>query len=553
MALGTWFKGQLLYVVVTLIGLLLVANIFLIYKNNQVIERNKQLQEEAERVKVNTLDIIRNLHLLDLGIRGYALVKNSKFIIEPIDTVSANKEKIFSDLKAALTDQGYPMEPVTVMKDSVDAYFKFIVYLKQLVDANQEEKFLYLVDQDRGYPIWLKYKTFSKEVNAFEDRISEKAQANYRIALRNSYWLQIVLFLITIPTLAYTAFYTRQTLKIEAALRQSEEDKNKILADQNQQLEAMVNERTREIQTQNEEISAQNEEITAHNEQLVLQQHEIEVQRNELEKQNAQLRTAQQIIEDQSKLIQSKNIELHTEVQRQTQDLKKTNLELIEQNGRLEQFAYIISHNLRAPLARLIGLADILDSAQSPAERDQIIQLMITSTHEFDHVIKDLSFILGIQKMSTKVLGEINFGELVKKIFTMLESEMDETEAELIKDFPEPFMIFSLPQYLESIVYNLISNAIKYRHPNRKPTIKIQAKREGEWTRIDISDNGLGINLKNHHDNLFGLYKRFHFHVEGKGLGLYLVRTQVEALGGRIAVESQVNDGTTFTIFLKNN
>lgn len=552
MALKAWLRGQLLYVVVALIGLLLVANILLIFRNSQVIEHNKKLQEEAEQIKVNTLDVIRNLHLLDLGLRGYALVKNSKLIVEPIDSVSAHKEIIFNNLETALASQGYPLQPLQEIKDSVNAYFGFVLYMKNLVDTNQQEKFLQLLDQDRGYAVWLKYKQFSDDINRFEDAISANAQANYEAALRNSYWLQIVLFFITMPTLVYTAFYTRKTIMISSALRQMEEEKSRMLADQNQQLELMVKQRTREIQTQNEEISAQNEEITAHNEQLVLQQHEIATQRNALAEQNDQLRRAQQIIEDQSKLISRKNQELATEVERQTEDLKRTNLELIEQNGRLEQFAYIISHNLRAPLARLVGLAGILNTARTVEEKDQIIQFMVTSTNEFDHVIKDLSYILGIQKLSTKVLGQINFGEVVDKVFTMLEMEVKETKSVLIKDYVEPFHIFSLPQYVESVVYNLLSNAIKYRHPERKPEIRIQARHEGEWTKIEITDNGLGIDLKNHHNNLFGLYKRFHFHVEGKGLGLYLVRTQVEALGGRIEVTSQVNDGTTFSIFLKN-
>ena len=552
MALKTWIKGQLLYVVVALIGLLLVANILLIFKNSQVIEHNKKLQEEAAQIKVNTLDVIRNLHLLDLGLRGYALVKNSKLIIEPVDSVSANKELIFHNLETALSSQGYPLQPLKEIRDSVNAYFAFVLYMKDLVDTHQQTKFLQLLDQDRGYAIWLKYKEFSEDINRFEDAISANAQANYEAALRNSYWLQIVLFFITLPTLAYTAFYTRKTIRISAALRELEEEKNRILASQNQQLELMVNERTREIQTQNEEISAQNEEITAHNEQLVLQQNEIEIQRNALEEQNAQLRKAQTIIEDQSKLISTKNQELATEVARQTDDLKRTNLELIEQNGRLEQFAYIISHNLRAPLARLVGLADILRSAQTSQEKDQIIQYMVTSTNEFDHVIKDLGYILGIQKLTSKVLAKVYLGEVVDKVLTMLESEIKETQTTFIKDYENTFYIFSLPQYIESVVYNLLSNAIKYRHPERKPEIRIQAMHDGEWSKIEIADNGLGIDLKNHNDNLFGLYKRFHFHVEGKGLGLYLVRTQVEALGGRIEVASQVNSGTNFSIFLKN-
>ncbi|HEY5825989.1 MAG TPA: ATP-binding protein, partial [Cyclobacteriaceae bacterium] len=302
-----------------------------------------------------------------------------------------------------------------------------------------------------------------------------------------------------------------------------------------------------EILVQNEEIKAQNEEMSARNEQLINQQNEIEKQHKELSDQNIRLKEAHRTIESQNKVIRQKNEELVAEVNHQTQDLRETNSELIEQNSRLEQFTFIISHNLRAPMARLVGLSSLLNLSKEEEEKTNIIDLMVRSTSELDNVIKDLSLILGIQKLSTQVYSEIKLSELVHKTVKMLEQDIEETQAEVTTELAID-TIYSLPQYIESILYNLISNAIKYRHPGEKPVVKIKSEIKDNRVVLRVSDKGLGIDVDKHRNNLFNLYKRFHFHVEGKGLGLYLVKTQIESLGGAISVESEVGQGTTFIV-----
>ena len=235
------------------------------------------------------------------------------------------------------------------------------------------------------------------------------------------------------------------------------------------------------------------------------------------------------------------------EVDRQTQDLKKTNLELIEYNNRLEQFAYIISHNLRAPMARLVGLSHVLDHARSGDESQKIIRLMIKSTGELEQVIKDLGVILGVQKTGSLPIAEVDLRLSFNKVVEMLEPEIKETGASLQQNF-EVDKFYSLPPYIDSILYNLISNALKYRHPDRVPVVSLNSRLDNDTITIEVRDNGLGIDLDKNKENLFNLYKRFHFHVEGKGLGLYLVKTQVMALGGRIDVDSKLYEGTTFTL-----
>jgi len=126
-----------------------------------------------------------------------------------------------------------------------------------------------------------------------------------------------------------------------------------------------------------------------------------------------------------------------------------------------------------------------------------------------------------------------------------------ETNAEVIADFSRVSSIQSIRPYLDSILVNLISNSIKYRHPHRSPVIKLKTELAGDFIKLTVEDNGLGIDLALCRDKLFTLYSRFHNHVEGKGLGLYLVKTQITAMGGTIDVESELNKSLTFHIYLK--
>ena len=545
-------KGYLLYIVVSLVGLLLLGNIFLIYLNNQVISSNKEQQETAERIKLNTLDVIRSLHLLDLAIRSYTFVKGDHFLNAANNAIRDNTLAI-SRLEDPLKSQDFPMAEYYQLKDSVNAYINVARHMLDLISKGEQKQFVDILSKDPGYSVWQQHQAFSTLVNEFENGISTNAKTRYEAALNNSYLLQILLFVIAIPTLAYTAYYTRRSLSVSEQLRRSEEEKARILGNQNRLLEKTVYERTHEILTQNSEISAQNEEITAYNEQLLLQQREIELQRNSVSRQNESLIEAKRIIEEQNLLIQQKNNELGIEVARQTRDLKQTNLELIEQNTRLEQFGFIISHNLRAPMARLVGLSTILGFTNDSRETSEIVSLMVKSTQDLDQVIKDLTLILGIQKMNTKVLSEITLEELLQKVVATLEPEIIETKAKILSDFTNLNDVTSLPPYVESIFYNLLSNSIKYRHPARSPVIQVRSNAVDGYHLITFEDNGLGIDVERHKENLFNLYKRFHFHTEGKGMGLYLVKTQLTALGGRIEVNSRVNEGTRFSIYLKQD
>jgi ligand-binding sensor domain-containing protein/signal transduction histidine kinase len=326
-----------------------------------------------------------------------------------------------------------------------------------------------------------------------------------------------------------------------------------VVKAQKVELEKQVVEKTRQLQsaneellTQEEEIKAQNEELSLRNDELFNRQDLIAIQRDLLLDQNEKLRKARQIIEDRNQ-----EVLLHNQVL--DQEVKERTRELMEYNQQLEQFAFIAAHNLRAPVARILGLGQVLDLTQnSPAEERTIVKNLTQTAQELDMVVKDISQILQIRKDHALAISEINLSEELRMIKANLEDEIAKGQVTIREEFSAVMTIRTVKPYLDSILMNLIHNAIKYRAANRKPVIQIKTENAGKYTCLIVKDNGMGIDLKKHQYHLFSLYKRFHFHVEGKGMGLHMVKTQVIALGGRIEVESQVNRGTTFKVYFKN-
>lgn len=223
---------------------------------------------------------------------------------------------------------------------------------------------------------------------------------------------------------------------------------------------------------------------------------------------------------------------------------------LVQHTKNLEQFTSIVSHNLRAPVANILGLSNVLKNNISQDDRKQSEQYLFAATAQLDEMLKDLNFILQAKSEINEYKETIYFEELVATIESSIHLMMKQMKAQIIIDFSSQEYILSLRSYLHSIFYNLISNSIKYKRLGVPPVITIKTELTGDKIRISFMDNGLGIDLTKHGHNIFGLYKRFHEHTEGKGLGLFMVKTQVETLGGTIRVESTLNHGTEFIIEL---
>ena len=223
--------------------------------------------------------------------------------------------------------------------------------------------------------------------------------------------------------------------------------------------------------------------------------------------------------------------------------------DLIQRSKDQEQFTYIISHNLRAPVAHILGVSNLINEPDlSEEDREHLIKGLASSAQKLDEVISDLNQILQVKKDISENKEEILFSEVVKNIELSIEQLIKKEDVKIREDFSEVDRIVSLKSYINSIFYNLISNSIKYRKQGVPPLIEIKSQRLNNKIVLTFKDNGLGIDLKKRGGEVFGLYKRFHTFVEGKGMGLYMVKTQVETLGGAISVKSEVNEGTEFTI-----
>ena len=265
---------------------------------------------------------------------------------------------------------------------------------------------------------------------------------------------------------------------------------------------------------------------------------------NLLSNKNDQLQNANTIIEGQNKEIKNRNETLEEEVHKRTK-------ELVEYNQQLEQFAFVTAHNLRGPVARMLGLGTVLRMTEDdPEETKSITDKLLTTAEEIDSVIKDLNQILQV-KNTPNQLEELNLQEEISEVISILKREINETNALVSNNVSEVDVITTSHTYLKNIVYQLLSNCLKFRHPDRIPDIRITATHIEDYICLTISDNGLGMHLQKIGAKLFTLYGRFHLHIEGKGIGLYLAKTQILSLGGKIEVDSERNVGTTFKVYFK--
>jgi signal transduction histidine kinase/CheY-like chemotaxis protein len=228
---------------------------------------------------------------------------------------------------------------------------------------------------------------------------------------------------------------------------------------------------------------------------------------------------------------------------------EKITADLLQRNKALEQFTYIISHNLRAPVANIIGLAAYLGTIQIEDEEvHDIVKNISRSADKLDEVISDLNQVLQVNKAITENIDLVLLPVLIQDIEFSIKNLMEKEKVSIVCNFEESGEIYSLKSFMHSIFYNLILNSIKYSRPGISPVINISAKIINGETIIIYNDNGRGIDTAKYGNEIFGLYKRFDTSVDGKGMGLFMVKMQVESLGGNITVNSVINRGTTFTI-----
>jgi PAS domain S-box-containing protein len=231
---------------------------------------------------------------------------------------------------------------------------------------------------------------------------------------------------------------------------------------------------------------------------------------------------------------------------------KELNLQLLHQNERLQQFEYMASHNLRGPVATILGLTQLLnlDSSINTVQHEQIVNYLKQTAMQLDSIVKDLQQVLDHQHRADLVKEEVAISDIITKISQDLKDAIKTTNTCISCNFSENTTLYGTRTSLYNIFYQLFSNAIKFRNPDVKPSIEVDTYERNGFVFITVTDNGLGLDLNRYAHKLFSPYSRFHTHVEGKGLGLHVVRTLLRQMGGDIRLESKIKEGTSCTIYI---
>ncbi|MGV8092735.1 MAG: ATP-binding protein [Mangrovibacterium sp.] len=251
--------------------------------------------------------------------------------------------------------------------------------------------------------------------------------------------------------------------------------------------------------------------------------------------------------------VSIENIEVRNKLEDQLYERTQMLDQLRKQTTQLEEFTHIIAHNMRAPLSNLLLLTDMIKESNSIDEKLMYIdkqQPIIDYIHE---TFEELVEAIYVKTDFSVTRDHIELEKSIHKALNLLQGEIAESKAVVTYDLSEANTAYFPRKYLDSILFNLLSNSIKYRSPDRIPQIHIKSYKKDGWTYFEIRDNGLGIDLDKNKDKIFTLRKTFHQHPKAKGFGLFITRTQIEAMGGSISVASKPDMGSTFTVKLFKN
>ena len=241
------------------------------------------------------------------------------------------------------------------------------------------------------------------------------------------------------------------------------------------------------------------------------------------------------------KIIEQKILEQNARLHAITDDLQR-------KNDQLEEFTQIVSHNLRSPIGNILTLLTFMETSTSETDKAQFLKYLKESSTNALATLEDLNEVLKLKQNKNIEKQLLEFEKICTYVKSMVSAQIAETSAEIVCDFSEAPSIVYPSIYLESIFLNLVTNALPYSKPDVKPVIYLRTYYDQRDIILEIKDNGLGINLERYGHQIFKLQKTFHKHPESRGIGLFMIKNQIEAMGGEITVESQENIGTTFYI-----
>lgn len=229
--------------------------------------------------------------------------------------------------------------------------------------------------------------------------------------------------------------------------------------------------------------------------------------------------------------------------------LQKSISIIASQNSRLFNFAHIVSHNLRSHSSNLTLLVQLIESVETTEEKLELINEVKTIGENLNTTIEHLNEIVTVHTNKKQKRKDLIFESVLHLVKNSIRNIINSGNAQITFNFNELKGVRFIPAYLESIFLNLITNAIKYKHPERDASIHFKSGVKDNRKFLKITDNGVGIDMKRYGDKIFGMYKTFHHNTDAVGIGLFITKNQIEAQNGTITVDSKVGQGTTFTIW----
>lgn len=238
--------------------------------------------------------------------------------------------------------------------------------------------------------------------------------------------------------------------------------------------------------------------------------------------------------------------------QQQNQDKLKAMLQVAkEQNERLTSFARIVTHNLRSHTGNLASITDFLEEDYSNISNNENYQLLVKAIDNLQETVDHLTEVAKIKEVDASEMQALNLSNYVQKAMFNIIALAQNANAIIYNEISEDLKVKAVPAYLDSIVLNFLTNAIKYKSDKRTPIIELSAEVDADHVVFKVKDNGLGIDMEKFGDKLFQMYKTFHCNKDSIGIGLFITKNHIESLGGRVEVKSQVDVGTEFLIYLK--
>ena len=468
----------------------------------------------------------------ETGVRGYHISENPIYL-GPYNE-SKDSVKIFLNvLKLRLSQNDSQKSNVRKLGRAIDEEFGILQNGIKFFKSNQKEKIkeLYFNQTDKKKMDYIRF--LIAEIKAGEYKILDGSKAELQQSRINTtiFITAIITFYIIISFISYRV--------IQKLLKEKDKYEEKLY-DSNNNLEATLE----ELRLSNVQVNATNESLKAVNEELASANEELTATTEEY------YAAHEQVIITNKKLEELNN-ELEKRVETRVQELQEQNITLKKINNDLDDFVYTAAHDLKSPVNTIEGLVDVLHlqmNGDLGDEQKQTLAMMTTSSKKLKNTIYELTQILRVQKEEGLQKDHISLDKIFQEVCEDLREMIEKFKPNFIINW-EVENIYYTHKHIRSILYNLISNALKYHSPERLPVIRVSSNRHDYRTELNISDNGLGIPEKQL-PKLFSMFKRFHDHVEGSGIGLYTVKRIIENNGGQIKVESNLGIGTRFTIIL---